>query len=74
MFSISTLIDTTPIWGNTDVLGQNGRGKVNRSTASHYGIGMSLPYAQGLYRPTTVDVIQYLDRKRWKQCFSYKKC
>ena len=23
--------DTIPIWGNTDVLGQNGLGKVNRS-------------------------------------------
>ena len=43
MFSISTLIDTTPIWGNTDVLGQNDRGKVSRST--HYDIGMSLEYA-----------------------------
>ena len=34
-----------PIRGNTDVLGQNGRGKVNRSRPTHYGIGMSLHYA-----------------------------
>ena len=31
IFSPSTIIDTMPIWGNTDVLVQNGRGKVNRS-------------------------------------------
>ena len=28
-----------PIWGNTDVLGQNDRGKVNRSRPTHYDIG-----------------------------------
>ena len=34
-----------PIWGNTDVLDQNFRGKVNRSKPTHYDIGMSLqPY------------------------------
>ena len=45
-----------PIWGITDVWGQNGRGKVNQSTHSHYDIGMDLHYANGLYRPTTVTV------------------
>ena len=34
-----------PISGNTDVLGQNGWGKVNRSRPTHYDIGMSLHYA-----------------------------
>ena len=63
-----------PSCGNTDVLGQNGRGKVNRSRPTHYGIGMSLHYRKSLYRPTTVDVIQYMDRERWIQCFSSKKC
>ena len=29
---------------NTDVLGQNGRGKVNRSRLTHFDIGMSLHY------------------------------
>ena len=43
--SRSTLIDTMPIWGNTDASGQNGRGKVNRSRPTHYDIGMSLHYA-----------------------------
>ena len=49
-----------PISGNTDVLGQNGRGKMNRSRLTRYGIGMSLHYAQGLYvaSSTTVDVVQ----------------
>ena len=31
--------------GNTDVLWQIGRGKVNRSRPTHYDIGMSLHYA-----------------------------
>ena len=45
MFSPFTLIDSMPIiWGNTDVLGQNGRGKVNRSKPTHNDIGMSLHY------------------------------
>ena len=33
-----------PIWGNTDILGQNGRGKVNRSKPTGYDIGMNLHY------------------------------
>ena len=44
-FSPSTVLDTMPVWGNTDVLGQNGRGKVNRSGPTHYDISMSLHYA-----------------------------
>ena len=36
-----------PIWGNTEVLGQIGRGKVNRPGPTHYDIGMSLDYAHG---------------------------
>ena len=64
-----------PTWGKTDVLGQNGRGKVNRSRPpTHYNIGVSLHYSQGLYRPTAVAVIQHLNRKRRIiQCFSCKK-
>ena len=60
MFSPSTLIETMPIWRNTDVLGQRGRGKVNRFRPTHYDIGMSLHCDYGLYRPTctTGDVIQ----------------
>ena len=63
-----------PISGNTDVLGENCRGKMNRSRPTHYGIDMSLHYAVciGLNRPTTVDVIQYLAKERWIQCFSSK--
>ena len=38
------LINTMPIWENTDVLGQNGGGKVNRTGPTHYDIGMSLHY------------------------------
>ena len=53
-----------PIWGNTGDLGQNGRGKVNQSGPTYYDIDMDLHYVSGLYRPTTVDVIQYLDRER----------
>ena len=34
-----------PIWGNTDVLGQNGRGKVNQSGRTHYDTDMSQHYA-----------------------------
>ena len=30
---------------------------------THYGIGVSLHYVQGLCRPSTVDVIQYLERE-----------
>ena len=45
---------------------------MNRCRPTHYGIGMSLHYAQGLYGPTTVDVIQYLAREHWIQCFSLK--
>ena len=44
-FSPFTLIDTMSIWENTDVMGQNGRGKVNRSRPTHYDIGMGLHYA-----------------------------
>ena len=54
-----------PIWGYMGVLGQNGRGKENRSRPTHYDIGMSLHDAHRDYRPTTVDCIQYLDRERW---------
>ena len=63
-----------PIWGNNDVLGQSGGGKVNRSGPTHNDIGMSLQYAYALYGPTTVDVIQYLNRERWIQCISCKTC
>ena len=64
-----------PILGDTDVLGENGQGKVNRSKPTHYDIGMSLHYAYGLYRPTTltVDAIHYLDKERRMQCFSRRK-
>ena len=48
-------------------------GKMNRYRPTHYDIGMSLHYAYGLYRPTTVDVIQYIARELWIQCFSSKK-
>ena len=34
-----------PIWGNTDVLGPYGRGKVNQTRPTDYEIGMSLHYA-----------------------------
>ena len=37
-----------PIWGNTDVVGQNGGGKVNQSRPTHYDIGMNLRH----WRPT----------------------
>ena len=37
------------IWGNTDVLGQNDRGKVNRSMPTQYDIGMSLHYMPRVY-------------------------
>ena len=53
-----------PTLGNTDVLGQNGRGKVNRSRPTHYDICISLHYAWGVYRPTTIDCIQYSARER----------
>ena len=53
-----------PIWGNTGVLEQNDRGKVNRSRPTYYDIDMDIQYVCGLNRPTTVDVIQYLDRER----------
>ena len=36
-----------PIWGNTDVLGQNSRGKINQSKATYYDIDMNLYYAYG---------------------------
>ena len=65
-----------PIWGNTTVLWQSGWDKVNRSRPTHYDIGMSLHYVYGLHRPTTVNVIQYLDRDIYVdkiQCFSCKK-
>ena len=55
-----------------DVLGQNDRRGLNRSRHTHYDIGISLHYAYGLYRPTTANVIQYLCRERWIQCFSCK--
>ena len=50
------------ILGTTGVLGQYIRGKVNRSSPTYYDIDMTLHYVYGLYRPTTMDVIQYLDR------------
>ena len=55
-----------PIWLNTGVLGQSCRGKVNRSKSTFYDINMDVHvhYVYGLYRPTTVDVIQYLDKER----------
>ena len=34
-----------PIWGDTDVLSQNGWVKLNRSRPTHYDIDMSLHYA-----------------------------
>ena len=63
-----------PIWGNTDVVGQNSQVKVNRSGPTHYDIGMSLHYAYGVYRSTyhSIEVIQYLDRERWIKCFLVK--
>ena len=33
-----------PIWGNTGVLRQNGRGEVNRSRPAYYDIDMEQPY------------------------------
>ena len=59
------------IWGNSKVSGQNDRGKVNRSRPTHYDISMSSHYDHGLYtyRYTTVNIILYLDRERWIQCF-----
>ena len=48
-----------PIWGNTGALGQNGRGKVNRSRPTYYNRDKDIH----LHRLTTVDVIQYLDRE-----------
>ena len=73
-FSPSTLIiGTMPIWGTTDSLMHNSWGEVNRSRYTHYDLGVSLHNAYGLNIPTKVDVIQYLDRERWVQCFSCKR-
>ena len=33
-----------PIWGNTGVMGQNGRGKVNQSKPTYYDTDMDLRY------------------------------
>ena len=63
-----------PIWGNTDVVRQNGQVKANRSGPTHYDIDISLHYAYGVYRSTyhSIEVIQYLDRERWIKCFLVK--
>ena len=75
IYSPFTFINTMPICGITGVLGQSSRSKVNRSRPTYYDIDMDLHYVLRLYRPTTVDVIQYLDRERWIQClFGKKKC
>ena len=50
-------------------LGQNGRGKVNRSRPTYYDIDMDIH----LHRPTTVEVIQYLDRDFEYSAFFGKK-
>ena len=58
------------IWGNTDVLGPNDQGRVNRSRPTHYDIGMNLGLIykkqkkQKQKKTTTVDANQYLDRTR----------
>ena len=44
IYSSTTFITTMPIWGNTGVLGQNCRGKVNRSKPIYYEIDMDLHY------------------------------
>ena len=49
-----------PIWGNTDVLGQNDRGKVNRSRPTHYGIGMSLHYGYISAYMAFIDLLQWM--------------
>ena len=45
IYSLSTFINTMPICGNTGVLGQNDRGKVNQSRPTYYEIDMDLHYA-----------------------------
>ena len=50
--------------GKHGSLGGNGRGKVNRSRPIYYDIDMDLHYIWGLYRPTPMAIIQYLDRER----------
>ena len=44
-----------PIWGNTDVLGQNSRGKVNRSRPTYYDIYNYGPTLLG-YEPADLNV------------------
>ena len=44
IYSPSTFMNTMRIWGNTGVLGENGRGKVTRSMSTYYDIDMDLHY------------------------------
>ena len=64
-------IDTMLIWGNTDVLRQNDRGKLSDSRCNHCSISINLHYAGDLYRPTTVDNLQNLYRERWIKIILY---
>ena len=52
-----------PIWGNTGVMGQNGRGKMNRSRPTYYDIDIDLVVLEYI-DILQWNVIQYLDRER----------